>query len=325
MTMLVNVDNFARAETDRMFTALAADVGVNRFVHHREPASIDDQPVIRQNRDTLYSSAIVDISGGATLTIPDAGDRYLSVMVVNNDHYINDVLRTPGDHQLTVERYDTDYVLVAARILVDPNSSTDLDAVHALQDELVLDADSDRPFAMADYDTASFDATRQALLTLSRGMHAFTGAFGRKDAVDPVHHLIGTASGWGGLPEDEAFYLNVDPGFPEGEYQITVHDVPVDGFWSISVYNAAGYFERERTQRVQREQRHRDGEPRRVHHRQPRGLCRRSSQLPPHHGRLELRRTPLPTATRDPHRLLDVPNRREGGRITGALPRPTGQ
>ena len=243
MTILVNVDNFARAETDRMFTALAADVGVNRFVHHREPASIDDQPVIRQNRDTLYSSAIVDISGGATLTIPDAGDRYLSVMVVNNDHYINDVLRTPGDHQLTVERYDTDYVLVAARILVDPNSSTDLDAVHALQDELVLDADSDRPFAMADYDTASFDATRQALLTLSRGMHAFTGAFGRKDAVDPVHHLIGTASGWGGLPEDEAFYLNVDPGFPEGEYQITVHEVPVDGFWSISVYNAAGYFE----------------------------------------------------------------------------------
>ena len=100
------------------------------MVHHREPASIDDQRVIRQNRDTLYSSAIVDISQGATLSIPDAGDRYLSVMVVNNDHYINDVLHDPGEHALTVDRFDTDYVAVAARILVDPNDPADLDAVH---------------------------------------------------------------------------------------------------------------------------------------------------------------------------------------------------
>lgn len=28
-----------------------------------------------------------------------------------------------------------------------------------------------------------------------------------------------------------------------GRYAITVGDVPVDGFWSISVYNAAGFFE----------------------------------------------------------------------------------
>jgi len=28
-----------------------------------------------------------------------------------------------------------------------------------------------------------------------------------------------------------------------GSYELTVGDVPVDGFWSISVYNAEGYFE----------------------------------------------------------------------------------
>ena len=72
---------------------------------------------------------------------------------------------------------------------------------------------------------------------------AFDRAFGRKEAVDPVKHLLGTASGWGGLPEQEATYINVDPGFPSGEYRVTVRDVPVDAFWSISVYNAAGYFE----------------------------------------------------------------------------------
>ena len=75
MATLVNVENFARAESARMFAALATDAGVNELVHHRVPASIDHQPVIRQNRDTLYSSAVGDISHTAILSIPDAGDR----------------------------------------------------------------------------------------------------------------------------------------------------------------------------------------------------------------------------------------------------------
>jgi hypothetical protein len=69
----VNVDNFTRAETHRMFADLQRNAGgVNRFAHNRTPASVDEQPVIRMNRDTLYSFAIVDISAGATLTVPDA-------------------------------------------------------------------------------------------------------------------------------------------------------------------------------------------------------------------------------------------------------------
>ena len=113
-------------------------------------------------------------------------------------------------------------MLVAARILVDPDDPADLAAVHALQDQMTLSARSARPFVMPDYDTASLDTTRKAVLTLARGVKAFDHAFGRKDAVDPISHLLGTASGWGGLPEQEAFYLNVDPGFPTGEYQLTV-------------------------------------------------------------------------------------------------------
>src|SRR5690242_2848268 len=90
--IVVNVDNFARAETDRMFAGLQRDAGgVNAFRHNRTPAPVDQQTVIRMNRDTLYSFAVVDLTGGATLTVPDASERYLSVMVVNEDHYVNRV------------------------------------------------------------------------------------------------------------------------------------------------------------------------------------------------------------------------------------------
>ena len=57
----VNVDNFVRAESNRMFNAVQADAGgINRWNHYRQPTPLDHQPVIRLDRDTLYSSAVVD-------------------------------------------------------------------------------------------------------------------------------------------------------------------------------------------------------------------------------------------------------------------------
>jgi hypothetical protein len=244
MSVLVTVDNFVRAETDRMFASLQADAGgVNQVEHNRAPTPIEHQPVIRMNRDTLYSSAIVDISQGATVTVPDGGDRYVSVTVVNQDHFINRILHDPGEHALTVEDFDTPWVAVAARILVDPADEQDVATVNALQDQVAVRAKSSRPFEMADYDTASLDGTRQALLELSKHMGSFDHAFGAQDDVNPVRHLVATAAGWGGLPDREARYLAVEPALPIGEYRLTVRDVPVDGFWSISVYNADGFFE----------------------------------------------------------------------------------
>lgn len=244
MSTVVNVDNFARAETNRMFAGLLARIGgPATWFHDRQLGSLDQQTVIRQNRDTLYSTAIVDISDGATLTVPDADGRYLSVMVVNQDHYINRVFHDAGDHRLTIDEFDTPYVLLAARVLVDPTDQADLLAVNALQDRFAVNVGAQTDFALPDYDETSFTATRQALLELARGLGGFDHAFGSRDAVDPVRHLIGTAAGWGGLPEQEAFYVNVEPRLPVGEYQLTVRDVPVDAFWSISLYNADGYFE----------------------------------------------------------------------------------
>ena len=241
--MKVNVDNFVRAETDRMFADLQRDAGgVNRFLHNRAPAAVERQTVIRLNRDTLYSFAVVDLSEGATLSMPDPGTRYVSAMVVNQDHYVNRVIHEPGEHHLTMEDFDTPYVVLAIRTLANPRNEDDLSAVATLQDRLRLQATAARPFVSPSYDVDSLDRTRSALLSLAAGMDSFGRSFGRREDVDPVHHLISTAAGWGGLPDAEAAYVGVAPDLPVGEYTLTVGDVPVDGFWSISVYNADGYF-----------------------------------------------------------------------------------
>ena len=242
--VVVNAENFARAETSAQFDRiLQMTGGINQFVHLRGPTPLDKQNVIRMNRDTLYSATIVDISKGATLTVPDAGGRYLSIMVVNEDHYINKVIHEPGEHQLTVEEYGTPFVNLSVRTLVNASDPNDVAKANALQDQLKIKAKSAKPYTHPNYDEETYKVTYEALLILGKGMTDTSATFGKKEDVDPVRHLLGTAWGWGGLPEEEAYYLNVEPNLPVGAYQITVKDVPVDAFWSVSMYNKDGYFE----------------------------------------------------------------------------------
>ncbi|MBL4796294.1 MAG: DUF1214 domain-containing protein [Oleispira sp.] len=244
-SVAVNVDNFVRAETAANFDKMLALVNgkVNTLFHFRQPMPLDAQSVIRSNRDTLYSGAIVDISQGATLTIPETNGRYVSVMVVNEDHYINKMYNGPGSYKLTMNDFDTPYVSVTVRTLIDSSDPEDVKQVKAIQDGIVLQAKSANPYTHPQYDQASYEAAYKAVIELSRFVPDTNRMFGKKDDVGEVRHLLGTAMGYGGLPEEEAYYLNIEPKLPVGAYQLTVKDVPVDAFWSISLYNKEGYFQ----------------------------------------------------------------------------------
>jgi hypothetical protein len=243
-TVPVNVDNFARAETARMFDGgLAVSGGMGRWLHYRVPAPIDAQTVIRMNRDTLYSSAIIDVSDGATVTMPEAAGRYMTMMIVNEDHYINRVISEPGTYELTLDELGTPFVALIVRVLVDPGDPEDVAAVNALQDGVTVEPVSSNPYSHPDYDEDSRQATFDGLMALSVGLPGSERTFGKREYVDPVRHLIGTAFAWGGLPEDEAYYYIESESRPVGRFTFTIKDVPVDGFWSVTIYNRDGLLE----------------------------------------------------------------------------------
>jgi hypothetical protein len=244
----VGVDNFPRAESDLYFGGLLKDSGaIGKFLHRREPARIDNQTVIRLNRDTLYSSALFDLDAGpVTITMPDSGKRFMSLMIINEDHYVPSVTYNPGPHTFTRDKIGTRYMAAAIRTLADPADPKDLAQVHALQDGIKVEQRAAGKFEIPDWDQVSQKKVRDALLVLASTIPDFKKAFGTKEQVDPIRHLIGTAAGWGGNPDKDATYLNITPAKNDGStvYKLNVKDVPVNGFWSVSVYDAKGYYEK---------------------------------------------------------------------------------
>src|SRR6478736_2577357 len=112
-TVPVTVDNFIRAESHMYFGGVALkEGGFGKFEHHRELASIDAQNVVRMNRDTLYSATVLDLDAGpATITLPDAGKRFMSMQVIDEDEYTPMVVYSRGSYALTKENIGTRYVL----------------------------------------------------------------------------------------------------------------------------------------------------------------------------------------------------------------------
>ena len=237
----VNVANFVRAESDVAIKKIIDIVGLGTWFHLRAPTPINQQKVIRMNRDTLYSSTVLDLSEPATVIMPETGGRYQSLHVINQDHYSFAKIE-PGRYELTEDEVGSRYVYLIVRTFFNANDPDDLKATNALQDALKIEGGGSGTLDIPDWNIEQMMIARDALNTLAKLGVSNVGAFGTKEEVDPINHLIFTAAGWGGLPNKQTIAelgsVENNDGTP---HVLRVKAVPVRAFWSVIVYDANGF------------------------------------------------------------------------------------
>lgn len=242
----VTEENFNLAETDRYMAEHSAEHAVNSIRHAREPSGPDNQFVITENKDVLYSHAVVDTMGGATITNPD-WDYLSMIQIIDENHYTLHVLYAGESVTLTPEDLTTGrYVFLNMRTGLKSTDDDGLADAHAHQDGFVIDASSAEPYRAKGFDTGSLDAVRASLVARAGEADKPELFFGRPEDVDPEMFLIATAKGWGGLPYADAVYVSTI--VPEGASaegacsEMTLPRPPLrfdeGAFFSVTTYSA---------------------------------------------------------------------------------------
>lgn len=239
---VVTPQTYIRAETDRTFHNIVRQAGgVNRWFVIRKPTPLDQQTVVRMNLDTLYSASIVDTSKGATVTIPPhPKGRFMSVLLVDNDHYAPAVLYEPGTYSLPK---DTKYLAVVVRTqLFNPKDPAEIAEVNRLQDSVVVKAASSDPLPPQRWDQASLQALTQRYEQEARTYPSYKGMMGPRGTVNERTRHLAAAAAWGLNPETDATYLSTAGAFNPRLCHIATYTVPENkAFWSITLYGEDGY------------------------------------------------------------------------------------
>ena len=188
MTTPVNVETFARAESDVAIKKIVDMVGFSSWFHFRAPVPIDQQKVIRMNRDTLYSSVVLDLSEPATITMPETNGRYQSLHVIDQDHY-SYAETSPGRYEITQEQVGTRYAYIIVRTFYDPDDPV---KTNALQDGLHVEGGGPGPLDIPDWDIDQMMTARDALNNPAQAWHHQRGSTRRSrrdrpDQTPPVH------------------------------------------------------------------------------------------------------------------------------------------
>ncbi len=245
----VTQEYYPWAETARqMINGQALAGGVNKFLHRPRLTPTDDQPVVRMNRDCYYSMAVVNVTEGATITLPEVPEgKYLSMQPITEDHRIQPMSYGGGTYELATHTGTHVYVILRYDATFTPEE------VKAYRSKTSIQAGNDAPFSAEPVSKASFDATEEALKVkgqnmikaegpIASGMGGFTAPTDdSRSLYTPDKHQTAAAMGWGGAQIRDNIYESVPDMPAKGCYQATFEDPKNHAFWSFTVYNKEGF------------------------------------------------------------------------------------
>ncbi len=238
----VTMENYVVAESDWYFSGVQEKAGVNTWMHD-DPVSIDNQQVIRSNRDVVYSIAIVDVSKGATFTVPKS-DEFQIIHIIDEHHLFHQVVKNGETLEVTDDDIQGEYVYLLART----RDNGDYEDTKNRQSQLQFKANSARPYSTKDFDADEVIAFRDGLVRqVNTGEQPIAGhnAFGKTLAdVDPHNYVYAAAYGWGGLPMDTAQYVPLQ--VTSDKCQTWTIEKPAldwknNGYLSATFYGADGW------------------------------------------------------------------------------------
>ena len=246
----VTADNYVQAETDWNFAAQQAQAPINTWTH-QDRVTEENQTIIRSNADVMYSLALVDVSEGATLSIPERPSGALQLIHYMDENHLTHGVIYAGE-SVTVTPDDLtggNYIYILARTQI----SDSMEESKAAQRSMVIDAKSAKPYQPKGFDPDEVAAFREQLIAdVSRGKATPDGfnAFGATlDDVVYDDYYYATALGWGGLPPQHAQYTAFVKGQGSAAECQTITfpkpnlDYENGGFFSLTTYNAESWIE----------------------------------------------------------------------------------
>lgn len=256
-----NVSDFAYkvSETDFNIKRSLEKAPVNEWAHQDEVSMVKTQQVIRENQDVVYSSAVVDVSQGATISLPP-GETFQVIQIIDMQNYTVKTLY-PGERITLTPDHLTygNYVYLNMRTRKKSQDQEGLEDVHRRQRAAVIQANSATPYTTPDIviPLEKMEEIRNVLIDdVKRGLLKNTSnIMGTPTNTDPQGHLYATAYGWGGLPIEDAGYLDLvnNTKVENGKClpsKITFKPADLNygkgGFWSITTYNREGWLAKDK-------------------------------------------------------------------------------
>ncbi|MGI9511604.1 MAG: DUF1254 domain-containing protein, partial [Anderseniella sp.] len=230
---------FINAESRAFFADFLGRAEINSFHHFKTLATPDDRWVVSPNVDTLYSVGVVNVTEGFTLDIPDTGERFLSIQIIDENHMTPFHLYGGGARSFSADQFETDYIAIGLRIGTDGTPEDIAFINEAIQDKTKISGAKDEE-AMLRPDLDLMLKVRAPMLEQFGKLPNSFGVMQERtaDVKDWEIFTYVTAGAWGLSKNQHAMYATHTPaGAIGGECWIgTFPPVPAEEFFSITVY-----------------------------------------------------------------------------------------